>query len=657
MQMRLIVLVALALVVVASAQKQNASKTPAMDEAEKVGAIAGHRAGAKAGRDAGAEAGRLAGIKAIRDENPNPPVPTPVPLPIVDADWEKFMKSDPGAVIFFREFDVDDNKRWSQAEFMKGMTAAKERNFIAPDYDLVAAWTLLAKTETGEITIREFIGFAARTHGRAARGLRHHHRRNKTAAERYTGKQCRSIFKSFDANKDNMLSISEFRVAVAGKIPDDQVADKFAALPQVENQISFRSFSAICANLWGLPGGDSSQTAVTKDPCASHPCRRRKGTVCVPDPKQCITTKCKQYKCMRTSSTGGVAGGPPTNAYSGCVAYFKQADQDQSRFLSYVEFDTSVKEKQRTGVYSRDIRVLDAWNRFEKNAKGEVDIYEFIHFCVAATTDADDIGATAREECWDVFTHFDADRSQDLSAREFWKGMRRARRQGHIAADLNIRSVWRALPKTKWGTLEVGPFIDFCMSISKGDDPLVAAKDAQPIPSEEVPDDAGGIEYGGDVSKSTVGINTANIVFCKNAFKQGDINNDGKISLDEFRQICSTIGNSTECAKPHRFFKKYDINKDRGLEAKEFIKACKGSSVALNAGAAERRRRIKKGRKAGAHAGRKAGAIAGEKAGRQAGGFAAANYVHGQSFIEEELREVREGSRLHTLRTQQEGAL
>jgi len=274
----------------------------------------------------------------------------------------------------------------------------------------------------------------------------------------------------------------------------------------------------------------------------------------------------------------------------------------------------------------------------EKTPAGHVDIYEFIHLCVALTSGEGDSMASAKEECWDVSTHFDEDQSQDISQREFLKGMRRARRQGHIASDLDIGSIWRALPKNAAGHLEIGPFIDFCLSISKGDDPKVAAVDAggvTPVDYQGLSVDYGGdLVYAGPAGVSTVGKNNGNLVFCTEAFKKADNNNDGRVSLDEFAAVCSTIGNETECANYTVIFQRYKLsNESADMSAQEFVHACKGSSVALTAGDAERARRMGIGAEAGAHAGRRAGEHAGERAGRRAGAFAAAATV---TFVEEQ---------------------
>jgi len=330
------------------------------------------------------------------------------------------------------------------------------------------------------------------------------------------------------------------------------------------------------------------------------------------------------------------------NEYGRCVYVFRSFDKNADRALSYEEFSDGVKAAQAQGKIGKGFRVMEAWRKLEKTPGGEVDIYEFIHLCVAITSGEDDALASAKEECWDVFTHFDEDQSQDLTPREFFKGMRRARRQGHLPADLNIDSVWRQLPRNSNGNLEVGPFIDFCLAMSKGDDPQVAAADAASgaPPSgqymgEYQVDYGGNVVYGGVAGVSTVGINNGNMIYCVTVFKRIDTDNDGGVSLDEFKSGCQMFANDTECSDYAGLFSKYKAqqNDSSPMTSQEFVNACKGSSLAT-AGDAERARRMALGAAAGAKAGREAGAAAGEDAGRRAGSFAAASAS--VAFVEEE---------------------
>jgi len=352
---------------------------------------------------------------------------------------------------------------------------------------------------------------------------------------------------------------------------------------------------------------------------------------------------CPQHKCVSIDTAAGRALAQGKNEYGRCVFVFRSFDKNADRALSYREFYDGVKHAQASGKIGRDFRIMEAWRRLEKTPRGQVDIYEFIHLCVAITAGEDDPLASAKEECWDVFTHFDEDQSQDLTAREFVKGMRRARRQGHLPADLNIETVWEALPRSSTGTLEVGPFVDFCLSMSKGDDPQVAAADAasgSPAGAymgslEYQVDYSGNVVYGGPTSVSTVGLNNGNMIYCVRAFKRADTDNDGSVSLDEFRHACPMIGNHSECANYTGFFHMYKLHPHdhSPMSSQEFINACKGSSVAMTAGDAERARRMAIAGAAGSRAGRHAGAEAGEREGRRAGAAAAASIP---VFIEED---------------------
>ncbi len=292
---------------------------------------------------------------------------------------------------------------------------------------------------------------------------------------------------------------------------------------------------------------------------------------------------------------------------------FRDFDRNQDRAIDFAEFKSGVVVAQEAGLMSSSLKPLEWWYRFDTNPAGQVDIYGFIHFCVAVTSDADDNGASAREECWDVFTHFDEDKSQDLSQREFLKGMRRAIRQGHVASS-NPTSIWTRLPKNKFSRLDVGPFVDFCLSISKGDDPLVAARDAVPIPMPNVRSPIDGFEAG--LARTTgleettglartavtVGSNSDGKFFCRMAHKQADADGDGLVSLSEFKSKCTLLFNETECKNATGLFSQFGTTSQNMLNVAEFMNACQSGSVALHAGKAELAQRIASSKEAGAAA-------------------------------------------------------
>jgi len=570
---------------------------PTMSEAEKAGAAAGAAAGATAGKIAGKAAGRMAGMQSIKADvfpkSPPPPLAREA-LPMQAQEWEKLEKSDPGTVRFFKEFDEDENRRWNQPEYFKGMQALIKRGVIDPKYDVLGNWAKLPKAN-GELLLRDFLSWAARTKARLLI-------RNARAGGSASGnisivqdfKQCRDIFDAFDRRKRGMLKFEEFRQAVTGRIPDDEVKDKFYSLPRTNNMISYQTFSFVCSNVFGLPTSNTPMDAAY-DPCEGNPCSKRPGTLCVPDPKKCIVATCPQFKCMKTKFVE-MRMPAAVKGYQQCVNLFKSFDKNGDGALIYPEFEAGVKTSVVAGIFPNSFRPFDAWNRFDKDVRGRVTVSEFVHFCVAVTSDADDFGASAREECWDVFTHFDENHSQDLSAREFFKGMRRARRQGHLPQDLNIHHVWQQLPKTKFFTVEVGPFIDFCLLVSKGDDPVVAAHESQPMPQPTLSEEDRALWKGKDIPSpplrvSTVGVEVRNTAFCDSVFRQANTRKDGKLTRDSFRVVCPTISSETECMNYTQIFSRYDINKDSILVKSEFVAACKSLSVAMHAGNAEITRR------------------------------------------------------------------
>mgnify|MGYP003887257745 CR=1 FL=1 len=310
------------------------------------------------------------------------------------------------------------------------------------------------------------------------------------------------------------------------------------------------------------------------------------------------------------------------NEYGRCVVVFRTFDKNRNRAISYKEFVDGVRMAQTSGKIGTNFDMKLAWNRFEKTATGEVSIYEFIHWCVAVSSGENDPSASAKEECWDVFTHFDEDQSQDITSREFMKGMRRARRQGHVDASMNLQSVWKALPKATTGNLEAGPFVDFCLALSRGDDPNVAAADAQPIPAQS----AQPVQSGTSTGASSVGVNNGNLVYCTEAFKKADNDFNGRLSLSEFTTSCDTVANATQCAKPAELLKRIKTNNQtEELTRDEFIDFCRNSNVATQAGTLERQQRMKIGAEAGAVAGQATGAVAGRAAGEKAGAQAAAS--------------------------------
>lgn len=650
----------LALVQLAAAQAPKPDPQ-AVEDARAKGYVAGTRAGETAGVAAGKDAGQAAAQKTLREMAPKPTAPSvkpappkPKPYDMTPEERARVQEKDPGAASFFREFDADDNWRWSQTEYIKAIRAAIERRYLPADFKVTYVWSTLPKNEQGEIGLKEFLNFASSTSAQPPPAVAK--AAPKTSAfDQFSAKNCKQIFDAFDEDKNGALDLNEFKLATQGKLDDAKAPDVFYSLPlrgAAGKGLTFDAFSAVCASLWRLPRTSSAEEA-KKDPCADNPCKNRRGTVCVPDYKQCVKAPCPQFKCVRLASPAANSV-LDTNTYGQCVRVFRDFDTNQDRALGFSEFETGLKRAQAAGTLSRDVRALDAWNRFDKTPRGQVDIYEFIHFCVAVTADADDLGASAREECWDVFTHFDEDRSQELSGREFFKGMRRARRQGHLPADLNINAVWNAMPKTRWGTVEVGPFIDFCLSVSKGDDPVVAAHESVPVPGH-LPGATGRPQYP-DGSISSVGTAAANVQFCAHAFKKSDLNSDGAISLDEFRTSCSLIANETECRNSSGLLTRYDRNKDGQLQWKhEYLRLCQASSVARNAGEAEKIARITAaeaaGRKAGQIAGAKLGALAGAQEGKKVA-LTAPSFVEVESVPMADV-EIRPRTRARESRSQE----
>jgi len=601
--------------------------------AERAGAVAGEKAGAAAGREAGASAGKQAGIEAIRNLTGTTDAnKTDTSIGKAEAftlaDFDELTKKEPGASAFFQEYDKDGDKLWNQGEWTKAIQAAIEGKMLPKDFDVFGTWEQVPKNEQGKVNLRDFLTIAAKT--------KKYTEPNTLTAEAGSAgslyKNCDDMFDKLDKNHDGGLDLDEFRVGVSGKIDNTAVADQYQTLPRngPGATLDVKTWSGLCVSLFGLAQSDSSSQ---NDPCATNPCAEKTGTVCVPDIKQCIREPCRQFKCVDVTTTVGQAVNQGKNEYGKCVAVFRTFDVNQDRALSYKEFADGTQLAKAQGTIPRDFKVKSAWKKMDKTPAGHVDIYEFIHLCVALTSGEADPLASAKEECWDVYTHFDHDQSQDISQREFLRGMRRARRQGHLAQDMDIPSLWRRLPKNAQGNLEAGPFIDFCLSVSKGDDPKVAAADAAGA-SASAAEYAGAlqVDYQGDLQYmnpsgvSTVGQNNGNLAFCVEAYKKADSDNDGRISLSEFKAVCTTIEVEAKCANYTDIFTKYKQtgNETTDLSAQEFVNACKGSSVAQTAGDAERKRRMAIGGQAGALAGESAGAKAGREAGERSGAFAAA---------------------------------
>jgi Ca2+-binding EF-hand superfamily protein len=547
-----LLLVASSLLVAAQAQAQNASQagndTKLEEEVKQRAASAGAEAGRDAGAREGEKAGYKAGAKAAGMDNFSPPVS--------DQEWEKLAKDNPGATAFFRDYDADEDRHWSQAEWNKGILAAEDRGFIKRGFDRFGEWHKLPKNENGLLNLRDFLAFASRTKANAA-----------PAPEATAGAQ---------SNATRPVPPSQ----------QEKAAEESAQQQQALRQIS------------------------SKD----------------------VESKNNYGKCIRT---------------------FTKFDINKNRALSYGEFVNGVREAQKKGEVPDTFNAARAWEHFEHTSNGEVDVYQFVHFCIAVTEDQTDVGGSAKEECWDVFVHFDEDRNQVLSEREFFKGMRRARRQGHVPADLNIRRVWHALPKAD-GQLEAGPFVDFCVAVSRGEDSQIAARDTLPAdlddlapPTPEKKGDSKVTEYGGyqgavssgagsgQASSNNVGSHKPrDEIFCATSFHKADDDGDNRLDLDEFRRICETIVDTDSCVKNYTLiFDRFDEDKSKRLTEVEFMKLCKTrgdrSMLDYMGIVDERVRRLQQGTIAGAQAGAQAGLKAGKEAGRDAGAKAAQDVLNG----------------------------
>lgn len=631
---------------------------------------AGEKAGEAAGAKAGAEAGKVAGEKAANMNKFSPPV--------TDADWDRFEKSDPGAVGFFKEFDDDNDKHLSRSEWVKVVEAAKERNFLDHTFDGDAQWNAFPKTEELKVNLRDFLGWASKTpshevpaEAKLTPEQKAHARKTELA------KHCGEVFKTNDLDSNSGLDLKEFKTALNGKIDEDEMEDAFMRLARTGpgRTLTLSVFAPFCSQLTGLPEDQQDKPSETQkkdqnDPCSGEPCKDKEGTVCIADIKTCVKEPCPQFKCVEKDA--GSAEPELTNEYGKCSNMFSVTDTNKDGVITAGEFKRGVAAHQAAGNMIGTFSATSAWTHIDKldaqDAElARVNIRGWMHFCVAVLEEGSDAGGSAKEECWDVFTHFDADQSNDISQRECYAGLRQARRQGHLPADLDLDAVWKSLKKTGNSTVEVGPFIDFCVSVSRGDDPILAARKTEaPRPTLEpgTPKEAleyMGKEYQAEVGKkNNVGSSSEGKpdYFCLHQYSKADNNKDGKITPDEFKGVCDAVvvernvtnSNKTvtqiSCKSYVEVFSAFDDQSTGSLTYIEFIRLCKSQGDQSKVEALgiddDKFEKLRVGGKAGESAGSEAGRKAGEEAGRKAGAEAAKDIFESKDKEEEE-KEKKEG--------------
>lgn len=380
----------------------------------------------------------------------------------VSEDTKKLTEHNPGAAAFFRAFDRDNDGFLSQSEFLDAIRISQQQGYLPPNFAIADAWVKLAKTNEGKITMRTFIDFASNTPA---------HNPPPPVADSATTnvtkplQNCKEVFDNFDADHNGGLSKIEFEAAMKGKLAADAVPDiwfnqpRNGPLANGEKTMDFETFKVLCKAVTGLPGADGE----AGDPCVPNPCTTP-GEVCVRDPKQCFAPPCPQFKCVPKSEAG--PGPVDVGEYSNCMRVFYKYTAPGRRTMTKAEFIQGIRDMQTARTVSYQFNANKAWKLFDKTSNGDLDIYEFVKFCIAATSSNTDPDRTAKEECWEVFTRFDADANDEIDAKEFLRGMRHAARNGHLPS-VNAMGAWCAFNKTDKGTLPVTPFIEFCLKISK----------------------------------------------------------------------------------------------------------------------------------------------------------------------------------------------
>jgi len=428
----------------------------------------GAKAGEVAGRAAGETAGRQAAQIALNSAADKPNI-----AQNISGDPE-LAKADPGAVNFFNEFDADKNGFWSQKEWDAATAEFIRRKYLPSTFKSSDEWGKLPKTEKNEITLLTFLAFASRTPAHNPPKVLPPKDKSKPVTFEGLGaaKTCSDVFDYFTGGKGYM-TIQEFGKALTGFISLDSVADHWYSLRRDGPGVTMTLpvFAKFCSSLTGLIAMPDPFANPT-DVCNPNPCTG--GLMCMPDPKYCAAMPCPQYKCVRSPNgpTETNSSSVEETAYGKCVRIFHEMDTQRRRELSKQEFFDGVSRAQSKRLISGNFSSQVAWSQFDKTKAGNVNMYEFVHFCIAVTEDGKDTAGTLYEECWDVFTAFDVDNSETLDQREFMRGMRRARRLGHMPADLNIWHVWKALPPLASSgpkQLGVDPFIRFCVGVSRGD--------------------------------------------------------------------------------------------------------------------------------------------------------------------------------------------
>lgn len=673
--------VALALALAPALAEEPAANKEAEAAAVEAGKAAGSAAGAQAGAATGAEAGKKAAAGGFAEK-------------MTVEQYKELAAKNTGAAQFFTDFDKDGNHHWSKTEFLAAIRAVVSRDMLPANYDSEGNWEKLPKNVEEEVNFRDFLNWASQMKARPPPAAAAN--ASKEAASQVASgqaKDCKSLFSKYDKDGSGTLDETEFRASMQGRYDDSKLAAVYTDLDRqgAKGTLAEAAYTDFCAKLTGMPRDASKQNenageANEEDPCKGDPCAEHEGTVCRADPKKCVKEPCPQYACVKAESEDkggdGKAAAEARSPYSKCIQLFDSWDNNgKDKQLSYAEFERGVAQEQAAGRMPKTFAAQRAWEALE-HEDDTLDVYEFVHFCLAQSSGEQDAD-TVDQECFEVFSHWDSNaRDLSLNGREFWRGMRRAQRQGHLPASVRIGRVWKKLPKVN-GEVEPGPFVDFCRSMSRGADPEAAAKDTQ-APAEvepQVPDlDAAAAKEvdealkkaaeGGDqeaaakledkdakveyqekpaeakndteaAGNSTAGVDnvghaasTHTDIFCTKAFHKADGNADAQLTAGEFKFACQDVVPGKACDNYTAIFDAFDTSGKKYLSHVDFVRLCKAAGNATAAGEvvldSAYLTKLAKGADAGARAGARAGAEAGRQAGMHAGIDAAERHHLGE---------------------------
>jgi len=459
----------------AAADTLEAPTTPA-----QVGAAAGEAAGKRAGNAAGEVAAKAAISQAAPERAGYKESGFPKVLHVAaDASAAEPVSSDlleqnAGAINYFRQFDVDGNGMWNPAEWKAAIDRAVLLRYLPASFDRDAQWNSMTKSDTGEVSMADYLLWAAKTPAHQPPKKYMSIPPKYTITKAYKFANCEEAFGVYDANHDGVWSLEEFSKAVNGRVADDHIVDKWHTLPKLgagDDKLDLSTWVDFCVALTGLPAGGAR--VPRKRACVPNPCKEA-GTVCMEDPQICLVGfDCPQYRCVKTNTN---LASPFARAYDNCTRTFAKFDLNKDNRLTEEEFRSGVHFNRGVNFPGKKrFSVVKTWAHFHKDADNMVSLYEFVHFCVAVAEEGRDDGGVVKSECWDVFNQFDTDSSVDLSEAEFTKGMLRAKQHGHVPVTMKIAEVWKALPKNDL-RVSAGPFIKWCMDVSRGIDGVTAAR-------------------------------------------------------------------------------------------------------------------------------------------------------------------------------------